>query len=134
MNITYIENNEDYLNTIKVFETKIQHFKKAARYTIFAAKSGNDNLEEKKENFYCHVLTEYLVPIMKQTYNKYGLGIGIFSMQGMERRNKESKNCTKRFYNNRYNICISTLLRLFDLFFHGNVLAEHSKQKYLTHN
>ena len=134
MNITYIENNEDYLNTIKVFETKIQHFKKAAKYTIYSATSGNDNLEEKKENFYCHVLTEYLVPIMKQTYNKYGLGIGIFSMQGMERRNKESKNCAKRFYNNRYNICISTLLQLFDLFFHGNVLAEHSKQKYLTYN
>ena len=66
MNITYIENNEDYLNTIKVFETKIQHFKKAAKYTIYSATSGDDNLEEKKENFYCYILKEYFVLIMKQ--------------------------------------------------------------------
>ena len=96
--------------------------------TILTATVGEDDLDSKKENFYCHILTDYLLPTLKETYETYKLGLGIFSMQGMERRNKESKNCAKRFYNNRYNICISTLLRLFDLFFHS-VSVDKNKEK-----
>lgn len=90
---------------------------------------GVDDLDSKKENFYCHILTDYLVPTMRETYIIYKLGLGIFSMQGMERSNKESKNCTKRFYNNRYNICISTLLRLYDLLFYS-INVDKKMKKY----
>ena len=93
ISITMFENDEEYLNTVKLFKTSVKNFKKAAIHTIFAATSGDDDFDSKKENLYCHVLTEYLLPILKKTYNDYGLGLGIFSMQGMERINKESNTC-----------------------------------------
>ena len=93
-------------------------FKQGAEKTIYASQSG-DEIDSSWENFYCHVLTEYMDGFIQDTYDKYNLGTGIFSMQGFERRNKESKNCAKRFYNNKFNITISTLLRLFNLFFYG---------------
>ena len=59
--------------------------------------------------------------MMEQTFKKYKMGIGIYSMQGIEQRNKESKNCAVCFTNNRYNLCTSTMKRLFDLFFFSGV-------------
>ena len=47
---------------------------------------------------------------------KDGVGVGIFSMQGFERRNKESKNTLKRFCNHRGNIVVPNLKRLWDIF------------------
>ena len=44
------------------------------------------------ETFYLHVLRFYMPNIIKDTWEKYGLGVGIFTMQGFERRNKESKH------------------------------------------
>ena len=58
---------------------------------------------------------------MRLTFEKYRLGLGIFSMQGLERRNKESKTCASRFSNNKGNLCQQTITRLFDLFFFGGM-------------
>ena len=115
---TSYKNQTDYELKLIDFKIYISSFKSAAEKTIYASQSGDD-IDTTQENFYCHVLTEYMDFFIQDTYKKYKLGTGIFSMQGFERRNKESKNCAKRFYNNRFNITISTLLRLFDLFFHG---------------
>ena len=71
------------------------------------------------ETFYSHVLRHYLPEISKQTIKDHNLGLGIFTMQGFERRNKESKNCFKRFCNYRGNICVSIMGRLWDVFCHG---------------
>ena len=65
---------------------------------------------------------------MEETYNKYCCGIGIYSMQGMERRNKESKNIAKRYCNNRYNMCYSTMNRLFDLFYYSKRQNQQDKK------
>ena len=96
----------------------IKSFKSAAKETIYKAATGDDP-DSSNENFYCHVLTEYMLPIAKETFDKYKMGTGVFSMQGFERRNKESKNSSQRFCRYKKNICISIMLRLFDLFFYG---------------
>ena len=48
-------------------------------------------------SFYFHCLRFYLPQIARHTFDNHGLGLGIFTMQGYERRNKESKNTINRF-------------------------------------
>ena len=63
-----------------------------------------------------HVLRYYIVDIAKITYEKHQLGVGIFSMQGFERRNKESKNTMKRFCNNKGNVLMNNMKRLYGVY------------------
>ena len=68
------------------------------------------------ETFYMHVLRFYIPHIAMITFEKYELGVGIYSMQGYERRNKESKNTFRRFNNNKGNVVVPNLKRLWDIF------------------
>ena len=43
------------------------------------------------ETFYMHCLRCCIPKIAKITYQRHHLGVGIFNMQGFERRNKEPK-------------------------------------------
>ena len=70
---------------------------------------------------YMHVLRFYLIQIAVRTFEEHRLGIGVFSMQGYERRNKESKNAVKRFNNNAGNLVGANLKRLWDVFFHEHL-------------
>ena len=110
LSITYInpEDEEKYKNQMCLFKLLVAQFKLAAKSTIFAPRSATET-EDTNENYYSHVLINYTVPMMEQTFKKYKMGMGIYSMQGIERRNKESKNCAVRFTNNRYNLCTSTM-------------------------
>ena len=72
-----------------------------------------------QETFYMHCLRFYLPRIAKDTWSKHKLGIGVFTMQGYERRNKESKNTLRRFSNRRGNIVVPNMKRLWDVFAHG---------------
>ena len=65
----------------------------------------------------------YMPRLAYATFKEHKLGLGIFTMQGFERRNKESKNILKRFNNNKGNLVVSNIKRLWDLF-------EHSKNNY----
>ena len=51
-----------------------------------------------------------------RTLKKHRMGLGIFTMQGYERRNKESKNTLRRFGNSKGNIVQTNLKRLWDIF------------------
>ena len=76
--------------------------------------AGND------ETFYIHFLRFYIPRIVDDTFEKYNLGIGIFTIQGFERRNKESKNTLSRFSNGIRNIIVGNLKRLWDMFCIGS--------------
>ena len=125
LSITYIspEKEEWYKTQMAYYKLLVAQFKSAAKHTIFSPRSASET-EETNENYYSHVVINYTIPIMEQTFNQFRCGMGIFSMQGIERRNKESKNCAVRFTNNRFNLCTSTMKRLFDLFFFGGVEYE----------
>ena len=76
-----------------------------------------------KDTFYCHVLTKYVPHILKITYERHKLGIGIFSMEGFEYKNYTSKQVLNNRTNGkvRTNICLQSmrvLQLLFDCEYH----------------
>ena len=52
-----------------------------------------------KETFYTHTLFHYMPKIMKQTYKRHRLGVGVLTMEGFEYKNYSSKQAV----NNRTN-------------------------------
>ena len=113
--ITKIKNAEVYEDDMNTFDDLVKNFYKFGANTILTrnqAHPGDD------ETFYLHVLRFYIPHIARETWKDHGLGVGIYSMQGFERRNKESKNTLRRFSNNKGNILLNNLRRLFDVFFY----------------
>ena len=98
------------------FNNNLKKFYKLGAESFLTKDVGNkgDN-----ETFYLHVLRFYMPKIAKQTLEKHNLGLGIYTMQGFERRNKESKNALRRFCNGKGDILSPNLARLFDLFYFG---------------
>lgn len=72
-----------------------------------------------EETFYMHCLRFYMPQISQNNYVNHGVGVGVFTMQGLERRNKESKNTLRRFNAKKGNIAVPNLKRLWDIFCHG---------------
>ena len=68
------------------------------------------------KKFYSHCLRYYLPVIARETFSVHGVGLGVFTMQGFERRNKESKNTFRRFNNGKGNILLQNIRRLSDVF------------------
>ena len=114
MSVLKYENDEDFNNKLCNFEAKLKEFYIAGTRT-FLTKNPSDVGND--ETFYCHVLRFYLPQIMKQLYQDHRVGLGICTMQGFERRNKESKNTMRRFFNGRGNIILTNMKRLWTVFF-----------------
>ena len=74
--------------SLKQFENDTKELFKYGKITF---------LDEEDVTFYFHCIRFYFPQIAKEVYTKHGLGLGVFSMQGFERRNKESKNTLARF-------------------------------------
>ena len=103
LSITRIEDKESgglerYKEDIKQFEVNLKESYKVGRFTFLS--SEHDEVDGDEEMFYLHALRFYMVPIAYTTLEWHQLGLGIFTIQGMERRNKESKSVFKRFTNN----------------------------------
>ena len=57
--------------------------------------------------------------VVRTTYKRHKLGVGIFSMQGFECRNKESKHCMINCSsNNKGNSVVNNLGCIYDVFRH----------------
>ena len=65
---------------------------------------------------YLDILRYNLAYFVRQICNDHGLGIGVFSMQEVERRNKESKHIFTHHTNNTGNLSIITLKGLIRMF------------------
>ena len=91
-------------------------FQKAAGDTIYTATSVGDS-----KTFYAHVLFCYYPYLVDKVWEKHKLGIGIFNLQGMERRNKESKTAAKKYYNNKHNVYSQTMNRMYDRFWFSGI-------------
>ena len=112
LTMTYIESEDD-------FKKSLEEFKKDTKELYDAGKSSY-LLKDSDKTFYFHCLRFYLPQIAQITFERHKLGIGIFTMQGFERRNKESKNTINRFStSNRKtkNILVNTMKRLLMVFF-----------------
>ena len=69
------------------------------------------------ETYYLHCLRFYIPKMARHAWKTQWCGIEIYSIQGFERRNKESKNCMKQFNNNKQHRMPQSLLCLRDIFF-----------------
>lgn len=61
----------------------------------------------------------YIPNMAKEIWTAHRCGIGIYIIQGFERRNKESKNTMRRFNNNKSQKLEQNLKRLWDLLYNG---------------
>lgn len=108
LGVTYIEEERDFEAEIEQFVLNVKGFYANGVGTYLAGAQG--------ESFYSHCLRYYMPGIARETYARHALGPGIFTMQGFERRNKESKNAMKQYSNNRGNVLIQNMKRLWDIY------------------
>lgn len=59
-----------------------------------------------------NVLRFYMPKLAHDNLSQMGLGMGVFTIQGYERRKKELKNTLHRFNNRKYNLVISNMRQL----------------------
>ena len=112
--ISKIDDNTNYEEELARIEIMIEKFYNIGRLTFLTDKDEGDH-----ETFYVHCLRFYIVPHAKITFDRHGVGIGIFTMQGFEHRNKESKHIYNCHNNNSGNMCHPTMTRLYDKFYYN---------------
>ena len=109
--IAHIEDKLLYIGKMYKFELDVRKFYKAGANTFLSKKYVGD-----EENFYCHCLRLYMPVFARKTFEIHGTGIGIFTMQGFEHRNKESKRVFNTHTNKKGNVSLQVMARLWDIF------------------
>ena len=100
-----------YCIKVKLFTQNVKKFYKVGARTFLSKNYVGD-----QENLYSHVLRFYIPQFADITFKRHGMGVGIFTMQGFEHRNKESKFVFKNHTNQKGNVAQQTIGRLFDSF------------------
>ena len=103
------------------FESNINEFYECGTDTFLSG-----NKVGKDETYYLHALKYYIPVHGRKTWEDHKCGIGVFTMQGFERRNKESKNILRSFNNMEKKILSQILKRLRNSFFYNN---DHVRQE-----
>ena len=111
--ITTIKDVPKYMVELEKWVDKLKRFYEVGEKTFLTKNPSNPGDDE---TFYLHCLRFYLPQIAKDTAQKFSLGLGVYTMQGFERRNKESKYTLRRFTNTKGNIVAPNLRRLYDKF------------------
>ena len=111
--ISTIEDKEVYKKLLD-FNTYVKLFYDAGKINVLTKHSIGNN-----ETFYLHCPRYYLTQTAKETFEEHNLGIGIFTMQGFERRNEKAKNTMKRFSNNKGNVVVANVKKILDVY-HNN--------------
>ena len=84
--ITDVGNKCAYIMKIHFFEQNVKKFYKKGAYTFLTKKFVGD-----QEKFYSHILRFYKPQFSEMTFKRRGMGMGIFTIQEFEHRNKENK-------------------------------------------
>jgi len=106
-------NEATYMEELSKFRSDTKEF-----YEYDADKFLTKTTKGDQDTFYTHTLRYYLPYITEKKINQHKLGLGIGTMQGFERRNKESKNVYNRFTNKKGNILMNNLKTISDIFIH----------------
>ena len=111
--ITKIEDVAIYEKQLEDYIVNVKEFYKIGVQSFLTKDKGNPGGDE---TFYMHVLRFYVPKIARTTFDKDGYGVGIFTMQGYKRRNKESKNTLHHFCNGKGDILKNNMNRLYDVY------------------
>ena len=109
-----IESYSSYMEDIIEYENNINKFYYHGSFTIFTNTTLGDG-----ETFYCHISKHWVPRLAKWTVNNLGCGIGLWTMQGFEHRNKQSKYLHARKTNGKGNCCVQVLKGLHNSFLHN---------------
>ena len=119
LGITYITDGSEYLEQVDKYEEQVKRLYKLGGESFLSRKSSAEKDKGQSETFYFHVLRYYILPqIMKDTFEKHCLGVGIFTMQGFEQQNKESKTKMTRNSNFKGSTIRANLEKLWTKFYH----------------
>jgi len=89
MTISRIDSTSSYEVLLTSFKEDVKKFYENGRSSYLG--------KPQDESFYVHCLCFYMPKIAELTFERHKVGLEIFTMQGFERRNKESKNTIQRF-------------------------------------
>ena len=109
LRITYVSDEKQCEKEILEFKSNLKCHQIAASQKIHTNNAPGD-----AECFCTHVLFCHCPKLVDKIWKEHKPGVGIFALQGMERRNKESKNATRRFCNSKHNVCNQKTKRVFD--------------------
>jgi len=116
INITKVPDDK-----VDAYKTALEDFNKNA--VLFYKHGGTTFMKGEqigdKETFYLHVVRNYLPQIAKNVFEKCQFGLGVFTMQGFEHRNKQSKRLFKNKTNTAGNIVLQSIKALHSLFKHS---------------
>ena len=112
IHLTTIDNDDKYRNEMDTYVKNVKLFFSAGGKSFLTkgVVKGDD------ETFYMHCLRFYIPKIAKETFEENHLGVGVFTMQGYERRNKETKRAYNRHTNGKGYFPKQTLCHLLDHF------------------
>ena len=99
-----IESESSYLDEISTYETNIDLFYEHGAFCLFTNSILGDG-----ETFYAHVAKFYVPRMARWTLTNLKCGVGIWTMQGFEHRNKESKYVYANKTNGKGNCCMQVL-------------------------
>jgi len=107
-----VEEGNDYEEEIKTYEKNMIELYRCGAKTFFK-KNGTVG---PGETVYFHMLLCQVPYWARKTYARHGVGIGVFTLQGMERRNKETKHEFKKHTNCKGNLCKQTMKKTVDVY------------------
>ena len=109
-----IDNVKDkvaYLSKMTKFELDVKKLYAVGSKTFLSTEYVGD-----EENFYSHALRFYMPYFARKAWEDHKAGLGMFTMQGFEHRNKESKRHFNRHTNKKGNVLLQVMPRLWDDF------------------
>ena len=71
-----------------------------------------DQVPGDHETFYAHAVKWYFLQILRQTYGKYGIVLGIYTMEGFEAINYMTKRVIRDGSNCRGDIFAQTMIKI----------------------
>ena len=101
-----------YSEVVKHFENNAKIFYEAGKKSFLFR--GTDI--GWKETSYMHILKYVTGPLAKLTFERHSVGIVVFTLQGYERRNQESKYLFVRHTNKLYDFVKQILIKLTEKF------------------
>ena len=106
-----VEDGVDYYKLIEQYEENVKDLYKCGGKSFLTVRGGK---EGSRETAYFHVLRCYIPLIASETYNDFRCGMGLWTMQGFERRNYESKTIARNFTNKKDKWLLQVIKRLWD--------------------
>ena len=102
------------------YKSAMKQFYDASMESFLTGASEGDG-----ETFYVHTITFYMPGIIDNTYMKHKLGSGIWSMEGFEYKNAQSKRAVYTHSNRRGNLPAQSLVHLYLIF----TMGQHEQKK-----